>query len=1353
MGRLASTWIDPIIGLDLHLQIVIRPPLPIFPFIFPHPYIGLVFDPMGLVVGLAISNVIGAVAGGGGFKGPVLVNGLPATNAGTESIGLPVLHWPYMGAWLPFPRLTPPIRPGKPPSKPIMPIPPNDATVITGSDSVDVMGASMSRMGDIALSCSDPIRLPTSFIIAIPKGRPVLVGGGTAIDFLSAAIGILSSAYITTPIKNFLKSKLQKLAGSMKSGRLRNLWADIKCFFTGHPVDVATGRLMVHARDWSLGEPSVQSFERRYFSSWCERPSTLGHGWSHTYDEAIWEEPGRVVLRKDDGREIEIDELLLGPDTGEERFEPLSRLWVRRIDGGWTVRDPDGERRRYLRLAPGDTVARLVRIEQRGRRATTLEYESGRVARVRDAAGRVVRFVHDDLGRIVETQLPHPELADTWEMRTRYVYSADGDLVEVHDAEGGVGRYVYDEHLLVQEIDANGKSFYFGYDGRGASAYCIRTWGDGGLFDHVIDYDKKQRVTRVYDSNGARKTYRMNEVYAVTEIVDAKGGKTTFAYDDNLWTTRVRDAASEEIVYEHDAGGRVVAEVHPDGSKEEREYDGSGRLVRRVDRRGGVWKYRFEPFSTHVVTPDAAVTRLVHDDDGLLVAVIADEKRWSFQRDDSGNTVLYTDCEGRTTKVVYDRLGRPLECERDSVRTTLSWNRRGDPIHLGDEAGSWQRASYDGEGNIVEEVRSDGAWARYSYDAANQLVRVVSHDRVLDIRRDGEGRVLDLDLSDGRGVRYERDLLGRVVAMTGLDGLTQHFRRDALGRTIEAVRPDGSMTRYAYGRAGRDVRVTLPDGEEQSFELDALGLLVEAKNSVARIRFERDLSGRIVREWCDDDWVESAYDRMGRRERVRDARGFELNVVYDDDARALDLVTSHGVTTVEHDQNGLERERRFSDGVAVHWKRDAQGRPVERVVRRAGEVLSQREYLWSGDGSLAGWEEGDLSATIQRDPTGRPTALAHADGTVDVRRLDDRGRPHGAEAFRYDGGGRVLEAGPHRFRWNELGQLAEKRHRDGSSWAYRYDGAGRLAEATTASGVTVRYRYDALGRVRERLAGGRRTQWRWDGDRVLEHRHDDGAATRWLFHPMGAVPLAELGDAGVRAAITDDVGTLQALVDSSGAIVQRELDLFGRARDEANAPSLGFPGQWADRDIGLHYNHHRFYDADVGRYTTPDPIGLYGGLDPYGYVTDPFAECDPLGLSNCRVPIYEPGVHLPEGHFVHWTTEQGWAGMQESGDIWKAKRPAGPFLFVPPIGDRTIKHIQGGAGIYVTDITKPNWLFFSFLGHGANPKLLDAPVRIGVIIDTAKLVVREHVGHSWVIKNAPISIDYVVGIIKQVVKG
>ncbi|MDX2060499.1 MAG: RHS repeat-associated core domain-containing protein, partial [Gemmatimonadales bacterium] len=51
---------------------------------------------------------------------------------------------------------------------------------------------------------------------------------------------------------------------------------------------------------------------------------------------------------------------------------------------------------------------------------------------------------------------------------------------------------------------------------------------------------------------------------------------------------------------------------------------------------------------------------------------------------------------------------------------------------------------------------------------------------------------------------------------------------------------------------------------------------------------------------------------------------------------------------------------------------------------------------------------------------------------------------------------------------------------------------------------------------------------------------------------------------------------------------------------------------------GLEYKRHRYYDPTTGRFTQPDPIGLAGGLNLYGFANgDPVNFSDPFGLVPC----------------------------------------------------------------------------------------------------------------------------------------
>src|SRR2546423_15606379 len=80
---LASTFMDLVLGVDIYFEMVPMPapvPTPI-----PNPFVGMVFDPAGLLVGQVMSVAMAMVSGTPPL-GPVLINGFPATTGGTNAI-------------------------------------------------------------------------------------------------------------------------------------------------------------------------------------------------------------------------------------------------------------------------------------------------------------------------------------------------------------------------------------------------------------------------------------------------------------------------------------------------------------------------------------------------------------------------------------------------------------------------------------------------------------------------------------------------------------------------------------------------------------------------------------------------------------------------------------------------------------------------------------------------------------------------------------------------------------------------------------------------------------------------------------------------------------------------------------------------------------------------------------------------------------------------------------------------------------------------------------------------------------------------------------------------------------------
>ena len=60
--------------------------------------------------------------------------------------------------------------------------------------------------------------------------------------------------------------------------------------------------------------------------------------------------------------------------------------------------------------------------------------------------------------------------------------------------------------------------------------------------------------------------------------------------------------------------------------------------------------------------------------------------------------------------------------------------------------------------------------------------------------------------------------------------------------------------------------------------------------------------------------------------------------------------------------------------------------------------------------------------------------------------------------------------------------------------------------------------------------------------------------------------------------------------------------------------NLRYRGQLPRQETGLHYNLHRYYDPDVGRFMVTDPIGAGGGINLYQYAPNPLSWIDPLGF-------------------------------------------------------------------------------------------------------------------------------------------
>jgi len=124
---------------------------------------------------------------------------------------------------------------------------------------------------------------------------------------------------------------------------------------------------------------------------------------------------------------------------------------------------------------------------------------------------------------------------------------------------------------------------------------------------------------------------------------------------------------------------------------------------------------------------------------------------------------------------------------------------------------------------------------------------------------------------------------------------------------------------------------------------------------------------------------------------------------------------------------------------------------------------------------------------------------------------------------------------------------------------------------------------------------------------------------------------------------SDHLATPKLLTNASEAVVWKaEHQAFGKAvvdEDPDNNSTdvtlnIRYPGQYFDAETGLHYNWHRYYDPNTGRYLQRDLIGLADGPNPYSYVSqNPLNLWDFTGLISLYRPGADPGLieRLPPG--------------------------------------------------------------------------------------------------------------------------
>ncbi|MGW1875807.1 RHS repeat-associated core domain-containing protein [Streptomyces sp. NPDC001975] len=1028
------------------------------------------------------------------------------------------------------------------------------------------------------------------------------------------------------------------------------------------PVDMATGAMYLPQSDIELPGLLPLAFTRRvasdYRCGWWFGPT-----WASTLDQRLEIDEQGIVHITEDGLLLAYphptapDTPVL-PDAGPH--QPLAR----QDDGGYRIEDPLTGHTRHFARPTADGIALLTRIVDLNDNTIDFDYDvDGTPRAIRHSGGYHLTLTVDE-GRVIELALAGAADDGMDLVVKRYGYT-DGNLTSVTNSSELPLTFAYDERLRVTSwVDTNHRHYHYTYDDQDR---CLGERGEAGHISIALSYDGVDpawpdcRVTTLTTAAGAVSRFIVDERCLVVAEIDPLGGTVATAYDARQNVTATTDALGHRTAFANNEVGQPVEVTRPDGSVVRVAYDERHRPVTLTLPDGSTWLYTNDERGNviAVTDPSRATTCFRRTaDGGLIEALDASGRISAYRNNAAGLPVTATDGLGNTTRYTYNAFGLTVAVT-DALGHESRWERNveGLPVRRTDPDGSYESWEYDGEGNCVRHVDAVGQATTFEYTHFDRLsVRTgpggerhtFTHDADLRLTQvtnpqglvwnyayDEAGRLLTETDFDGRASQYTYDAAGRMATRTNALGQRIRYRRDALGQ-ITAKDVDGAITHFAYA----------PNGS-----------LIEAVGPDSSLRVELDAVGRRVAETVDGRTMRFGYDAAGNRTVRTTPSGAHSDWAYDTAGRSVRFATRGHTLEFVHDAADREITRQVDGALILTRAYDSLDRMVRQQSSGPGDRrITERSYVYRADGYLTGVQDARTGGQrFDLDAQGHVTAV-HAAGWTERYAYDSAGNQteaewpashpgHEATGSREYTGTRLTRAGGVHYEYDAQGRVVVRRKtrlsRKPDIWRYEWNADDLLTAVTTPDGTRWRYTYDPLGRRTAKLRLGadgetvlERTVFTWDGNTLCEQtteHGDTGVRTTLTWDHDGLSPLSQTErvwattapqdtiDERFFAIVTDLVGTPTELISPDGEVHwHARTTLWGTttwSRDASAYTPLRFPGQYHDPETGLHYNHHRHYDPETARYTSPDPLGLLPAPNPVAYVHNPHSWSDPLGLA------------------------------------------------------------------------------------------------------------------------------------------
>jgi RHS repeat-associated protein len=1250
----ASSQMDPVMGIDVHMVMI--PPSP-SPIPMPHPYIAMVFNPKDFIAcavmsavasipppppdsaGKQLASTVGKMALGMvmaklGLGASVKLGGFtPRTVTGTANKVIP--HFPMGASFAPLPILK------------------NSGHAQFGSLFLLADGEPFTGMMHLNNDCWDigimqlmrkkapaePMHLfmPTGFVMAIPSHNVIVNPIPTPINPIAAL----------TKVFNFGLAKiLHKLIRKLPGGRVANALHKAVCHVTGHPVDIASGMLFTDEEDFDLPGVIPFSWERTWYSDSIYK-GPLGHGWYHNYDMGFSiDENNTGIFRMNDGRLIGFEL----PQPGKFMYDRAEKYFLHRHaeEDYYYVEDKEGllyrfTDRVYVNAINQTSEHLLQSVSNRNGYAIRFEYNGrGHLVKMIDSAGRVLEVKNDALGRILSIHAPDPnEVGQTFPI-ARYEYDEAGNMVRHIDALDQEMLYEYERTLLVKETWRNGMNWYFEYDGKEPGAKCIHTWGDGDIYNHKLTY--QEGITLVENSLGFFTTYYLKGGL-ISSKIDGNGAEWKYRYNkfnELEWET---DPLGNQQSYTHDEWGNIASMTDPGGGFIHTEYYNPKfpfLPTEVLDAAGGKWKWYYDEYGNVVerIDPVNAKTKYIYSDGILKSMVDANGIVTKLKHDQAQNLIEIETEEGAITEYIYDLLGNcKTTINPNGIKQKVLLDRKGRVERIVDFDGNVIELTYDGMDNLVR-YRDKLGHAECTYTGLWNLTSFSHPGGSVVFKYDTEEQLKKIINEHGQSYTFEVDGEGNVVKEVNFNNVERSFQYNDAGWLIKVLRPSDKFTKYTHDPCGRVTEVLYSDEKKETYKYRPDGELMQAVNESAIVEFERDLNGNINKEIVNGEWVASQYDILGALIKTESSLGANIFQKYNRVGDISQIDANGWTATFDSDKLGLEIGRKLPGGVRNRWKRDGVGRPliqiVEHAVKETFQTNRSRHYEWGVGNLIKVLKDERGTRSFKHDADINLQAVTRNGGELELRNPDSIGnifKTLDRKDRAYSKGGQLRKRDGWSYLYDAEGNLTQKMHQGGDVWNYAWNDAGMLISVTRPDKALVTFEYDAFGRRISKRFKNTRTKFIWDanvplhewkehaetGEKLSNTEVNSNGVITWIFDNDSSAPAAKIKGQERYSIITDHLGTPSQIYTETGSLIwEGELDSYGNLKmaigDRGSCP-FRFQGQYEDFETGLYYNRFRYYAPDEGIYISEDPIGLESEeLNFYRYVHDTANWVDVLGL-------------------------------------------------------------------------------------------------------------------------------------------